>query len=206
MFFLASSLALLLLPGPAVFYIVARSVAQGREAGLVSALGVGLGSMVHVLAATLGISALLASSAEVFSALRLAGAAYLVYLGVRALMSGERRVRDARKLAVGGRRSVFREGVVVNLLNPKTAIFFVAFLPQFANPAQGSVGIQILTLGCAFVTLGILTDSGYALAAHFLSRRITESPRMIKLRARFAAAVYFALGAVTLSVEAPRST
>ncbi|MCZ7596913.1 MAG: LysE family translocator [Gammaproteobacteria bacterium] len=205
-FFLASSLALLLLPGPAVFYVIARSVAQGRDAGPVSALGVGAGSLVHVSAAAFGISALVASSAELFTLLRIAGAAYLVYLGIRALMStpdgtGGRIPRLAER-SLG---EVFREGVVVNILNPKTAIFFVAFLPQFADPARGPVGLQIFLLGGMFIVLGIVTDGLYAIASHRITRRFTAGARAQKIRARVAAAVYFVLGAATLTVEAPRT-
>jgi threonine/homoserine/homoserine lactone efflux protein len=203
--FLASSLALLLLPGPAVFYIIARSVAQGRDAGLVSALGVASGSLVHVLAAALGVSALLASSAQVFSALRLAGAAYLVYLGIRALASSGTSIGAGPHLAPRGLGEVFREGVVVNILNPKTAIFFVAFLPQFADPSRGPIGWQILVLGGLFIAVGVVTDGLYALGSHRLTRRFGASARAQRIRARVAAGVYFALGAITLNVETPRA-
>jgi threonine/homoserine/homoserine lactone efflux protein len=203
-FFLTASLALLLLPGPAVFYIIARSVAQGRDAGLVSAIGVGMGSLVHVAATALGISALLASSADAFWLLRIVGALYLVYLGIRTLMTARRFDVNPRPLQRGGLFEVFREGVVVNIFNPKTAIFFVAFLPQFADPSRASVGAQILLLGGMFIVLGVLTDSVYALLAHKLSARLSRSHRAQLIRARIAAGVYFLLGAMTLNVEAPK--
>ncbi|GJL82203.1 MAG: RhtB family transporter [marine bacterium B5-7] len=201
--FLVSSLALLLLPGPAVFYIIARSVAQGSTAGLVSTLGVGFGSLIHVLAAALGISALLASSVEIFSLLRIAGAGYLIYLGFRALMAS-RPADEPVQIARKRMKVIFREGVVVNILNPKTAIFFVAFLPQFADPSRGSVGMQIFLLGSLFVLLGITTDGIYALAAGKLGTRLADFGRTLKLRNRIAAGIYFVLGAITLNVEAPK--
>ena len=142
--FAAASLALLAVPGPSVLYIVARSVEQGRRAGIVSMLGIEAGGLLHVAAAALGLSALMASSAAAFEGLRWAGAAYLVWLGARKLLAA---AEDGERPAVGAVRRLFWHGVAVNLLNPKTAMFFLAFLPQFVDPAAGPAALQALVLG-----------------------------------------------------------
>ena len=163
--FAAAALALLVTPGPAVLYIVARSVEQGRLAGLVSDLGVHAATLIHVLAAVLGLSALLASSALAFGIVKYAGAAYLIWIGLRKLFGPA----SAPALdAAAGRhayRRLFRDGFVVNLLNPKTALFFLAFLPQFVDPAKGHVASKVLVLGLLFILLGLVSDGCYALAA-----------------------------------------
>jgi threonine/homoserine/homoserine lactone efflux protein len=162
--FAAAALALAVVPGPAVLYIVARSVDQGRLAGLVSALGIGVGSLVHVTAATIGLSSLLASSATAFTIVKYAGAAYLILLGVHRLLTREEvaavAARPPRALA-----KIFRDGVVVNVLNPKTALFFLAFLPQFVDPDKGAATLQILVLGLIFTVIALSSDSLWALAA-----------------------------------------
>jgi threonine/homoserine/homoserine lactone efflux protein len=162
--FAAAALALAVVPGPAVLYIVARSVDQGRLAGLVSALGIGVGSLVHVTAATIGLSSLLASSATAFTIVKYAGAAYLILLGIHRLLTREEvsevAARPPRKLG-----KIFRDGVVVNVLNPKTALFFLAFLPQFVDPDKGAATLQILVLGLIFTVIALSSDSLWALAA-----------------------------------------
>jgi threonine/homoserine/homoserine lactone efflux protein len=163
--FLSASLVLLLIPGPAVLYIVARSVEQGRRAGLVSILGIHTATLVNVLAAALGLSAVLASSALAFSVVKYAGAAYLIWLGVKKLL-GSSEVADEN---VASRRHgfgrLFRDGFIVNLLNPKTALFFLAFLPQFVDPSRGHIAGQIISLGLLYTLLGLVSDGCYALAA-----------------------------------------
>jgi threonine/homoserine/homoserine lactone efflux protein len=162
--FCLAALALLLTPGPAVLYVVARSLSQGRRAGLVSILGLSLGGLCHVLAAVVGLSALLASSALAFSILKYLGAAYLIYLGLRKLRRAEAPPDDA-PLAPQPLRQIFAQGIVVNVLNPKTALFFLAFLPQFVELEAGPVATQTLFLGLLFISLGLITDSMYALLA-----------------------------------------
>jgi threonine/homoserine/homoserine lactone efflux protein len=161
--FCGAALALLAIPGPAVLYVVVQSAEQGRRAGLASVGGIHVGSLVHVAAATAGLSALIVASAVAFSVVKYAGAAYLIYLGVRKLLD---RAPHAR---VGRRREpltrAFVRGIVVNVLNPKTALFFLAFLPQFVDPDRGAVWSQILALGLLFVALGLVSDSLYAVAA-----------------------------------------
>ncbi|MDH3317794.1 MAG: LysE family translocator, partial [Gammaproteobacteria bacterium] len=154
--FIGATLVLLVTPGPAVFYIVARSIDQGRLAGVVSTLGVAVGSCLHSAAAALGISALLASSALAFNVVKLIGAAYLIYLGVRKFLVPDPVETDA-VVARRRLREIFVQGFIVNVFNPKTALFFLAFLPQFVDVAKGHVALQIILLGVVFASLGILS-------------------------------------------------
>ena len=177
--FVSAAIALLLTPGPAVLYIVTRSVEQGRGAGLVSVVGICSGTLVHVVAATLGLSALLVSSARAFTIVRYAGAAYLIVLGIQTLARRPPPVTDVADIAGGraGLRRVFTQGVIVNVLNPHTALFFFAFLPQFVDPSRGHVPVQMLALGLLFVGLSATTDSGWAIAAGTAGDWIRQHPR-----------------------------
>jgi len=171
--FLAAALVLIAIPGPNLLYIATRSAAEGRRAGLASALGVECGTLIHVGLAAAGLSAVLASSAVAFSAVKYLGAAYLVYLGVRALLrpaspeTGPAAPEPAVSLA-----RAFRQGLIVQLLNPKVAIFFLAFLPQFIDPARGTVALQILVLGGILGVVGLVIDAAYAVAAASVGRRL----------------------------------
>jgi threonine/homoserine/homoserine lactone efflux protein len=168
--FCVAAYALIVVPGPAVLYVVAQSIDQGRRAGVVSALGIAGGGMVHVFAATVGLSSLLLSSATLFEAVKLVGAAYLVYLGVRRLLTrvtDDPVEREPRPL-----RALFRRGVVVNVFNPKTALFFFAFLPQFVDTGRGAAWLQIALFGLTFVAIAVLSDSMYALAAGTAAARL----------------------------------
>src|SRR5919199_4609666 len=162
--FISVTVALVFMPGPNTLYIIARSVNQGRRAGVVSSLGVQAGSLIHIGAAALGLSALLLSSALAFGVVKYAGAAYLIFLGVKTLLTKEKaaQAREVRKASLS---RVFYQGVVVNLLNPKTALFFFAFLPQFIDQARGRVWMQIALLGAILILFGTLSDMAYALAA-----------------------------------------
>jgi threonine/homoserine/homoserine lactone efflux protein len=184
---------MLVVPGPSVLYIVGTSLEGGRAAGLVSMLGVEAGAFVHVAAAALGLSALLASSAVAFSIVRYAGAAYLVYLGVQRL---RRRGAEAVPETSGGRprARLFRQGVVVNVLNPKTALFLLAFLPQFVDPSRGPVAAQVLALGIVFLALAVLSDGAYALLAGGLGERLGRSARTRRRLERASGGVYIGLG------------
>ncbi|WP_214408556.1 LysE family translocator [Sphaerisporangium fuscum] len=192
--FAAATLALLLVPGPAVVYIVTRSVAQGRAAGLVSVAGIHTGSVVHVVAAALGLSALLAASATAFTLVKYLGAAYLVYLGLRKLF--DRSGSLAKEVAPVSRSRLFGEGFVVNVLNPKTAIFFLAFLPQFVDPDLGPVAFQVTVLGLVWIALGMASDGGYALLASALAGRVRRSPVAARRLDVTSGLVYIGLGAV----------
>jgi threonine/homoserine/homoserine lactone efflux protein len=195
--FCGAALALIVIPGPAVLYILAQSVEHGRRAGVVSALGVATGGLVHITAAAGGISALVVSSAVAFSVVKYVGAAYLLYLGIRRLL--ERRAEDEEGRAREAEPwRIYRRGVVVNALNPKTALFFLAFLPQFVDPDRGPVLAQILVLGALFVLLALLSDSLYALGAGALAAWVRRRRRVARDAGRYAsAAVYLGLGTAT---------
>lgn len=160
--FCGASVLLAVTPGPAVLYIVTRTLAQGRRAGLASMAGVALGNLGNALGAALGLAALFAISSLAFTLVKYAGAAYLVFLGIRALR--KREDFEIQPFATADWRRIFRDGFVVALLNPKTAIFFAAFLPQFMNPSGSAIG-QSVTLGATFVAIAATTDSTYALLA-----------------------------------------
>lgn len=162
--FVFAALVLLLTPGPAVMYIVARSVDQGRPAGLVSVLSVEVGNFGHVLAASLGLSALLMTSALAFSVVKYVGAAYLIYLGVRRILTRQQAGGELR-VERQSYRQIFFQGLTVAILNPKTALFFLAFLPQFVDPSLGPAWLQMLTLGMLFVLMALVSDGLYALLA-----------------------------------------
>jgi threonine/homoserine/homoserine lactone efflux protein len=192
--FAMAALLLLLTPGPAVLYIVARSVEQGRVAGLVSVCGITTGTLVHVLAAALGLSALLASSALAFAIVKYAGAAYLVYIGLRRILS--RAAAPAARLELP-RRSLgrlYRDGFVVNLLNPKTALFFLAFLPQFVDPARGALAFQIAFLGLLFALMGLTSDGLYALAAGTAGQWVKRRARYWRWERYVTGGVFIGLG------------
>ena len=196
----AAALALIVVPGPAVLYIVAQSIDRGRLAGVVSALGVAVGGLVHVTAAAIGLSSLLVSSATAFSVVKYAGAAYLVALGLWTLLrrqaEPEATVPRERKLS---RR--FWQGVVVNVLNPKTALFFFAFLPQFVDPDRGSAALQIGVLGLVFVLLAVVSDSIWALAAGTASERLRGNHRFLAVQRYVSGSVFVGLGALTAAAK-----
>jgi len=195
-FFMGATLALLLVPGPAVLYITARSANQGRLAGLVSVLAIETANFLQAVAATLGLSAILLSSALAFDLVKYLGAAYLIYLGIRRLIASDNGTSEG----MGKRESLWRiywQGFMVNLLNPKTALFFFAFLPQFVNPARGNVTGQTLLLGALFVGMAIITDSFYALLASSLAERLKGNRHFQTRQRYFAGLVYVGLGITT---------
>ena len=193
--FLITAFVLLITPGPAVLYIIARSIDQGRVAGVVSALGVGLGTTFHVAAAALGISALLASSALAFSVLKYLGAGYLIYLGVRKLMGRDPEVFRTTRAPESMRR-IFWQGVVVNVLNPKTALFFLAFLPQFVDVGRGQVALQMIVLGIVFVIMGIFSDGVWALFAGTAGSWLKSHVGILRAQRYFAGSVFITLGLI----------
>ena len=191
--FLLAALVLLLTPGPAVLYIVARSVDQGRVAGLISVLGIEIGNSVHVLAAVLGLSAILMSSALAFATVKYLGAAYLIYLGLHRLFAHDS-VHPVANLQPRSRQRILFQAVLVAVLNPKTALFFFAFLPQFIDPSQGSVTGQLLAFGCLFVLMAIVTDGLYALLAGTLGKWLKSTRFFLRIERYVTAAVYICLG------------
>ena len=188
-----ASLALAVVPGPAVLYIVAQSVQGGRRAGVVSSLGVSTGGMFHVAAAVIGLSAVLSASATAFTAVKLAGAAYLVYLGIRTLLSPDDRI--AGRSAEPTLWRTYRQGVVVNVLNPKTALFFLAFLPQFVDP-DGSTRGQLAVLGLVFVVIALATDLLWALVAGTAGAVLRRSRTFLRVQRYVSGTIFIALGAV----------
>jgi threonine/homoserine/homoserine lactone efflux protein len=163
--FISAALVLLLIPGPAVLYVVGRSVEHGRFGGFVSILGIHAATLVHVAASALGLSAVLASSALAFGVVKYAGAVYLIWLGLKKIVSRTRDPDVNVTFQAHGHARVFRDGFIVNLFNPKTALFFMAFLPQFVDVSRGHVAMQITFLGVLFTLLGFMTDGSYAFAA-----------------------------------------
>ncbi len=189
--FLAASAALIVTPGPAVLYVVTRAASQGRRAGLVSMLGIGVGNAVHALAAALGLAAVLSSSPRAFAVVKYAGAAYLVWLGVRRLATPEPRADGPRAPDPGAR--VFRDAVVVAVTNPKTALFFLAFLPQFADPGA-PLAPQVLILGATFVAMAMVSDTSYALLAGAVGAWFRRRPAAAAGGRWASAIVYLGLG------------
>ena len=206
--FAMASLVLLLVPGPAVLFIVARSIQHGRAAGVTSAVGVGAGNSVHVVAAALGLTAVLASSATAFTVVKVVGAGYLLWLAIGAARGARGtpadRVDPAAAAAPGGStRRILRDGAVVATFNPKIALFFLAFLPQFVDPQAGPIGVQIVVLGGLFVLLGICTDTAYALAAGRAARHLRGSARARRVQRALTSTVYGALAVVALRSSRP---
>lgn len=206
--FSLASLALVAVPGPAVLFIVTRSLEHGRRAGLVSMLGIETGGLVHVAAAAIGLSALVASSSVAFNVVKYLGAAYLVALGVQRLLRHDA-VAVPGQLAARGisEARLFRQGLIVNALNPKVAIFFLAFLPQFTDPALGSVAVQVVVLGVCFLAVATLSDGVYALVAGSAGMRLRRSDRVRHRIERLSGIVYVVLGAsAALTGERARAT
>jgi threonine/homoserine/homoserine lactone efflux protein len=193
------------IPGPAVLYIVTRSIDQGRSAGVASVLGIHTGSLVHVAAAAAGLSALVVSSAVAFSVVKFAGAAYLVILGVRKLLERDHVDLDLEAAPARSLRRIYVQGIVVNVLNPKTALFFLAFLPQFVDVERGAVWSQMVVLGFAFIALGMLSDGTYAFVAARAGRLLRSSRRFRTTQRYVSGGIYIGLGAVAAFAGSHRS-
>ena len=191
--FAVAAAALVSAPGPATLYIVTRSLDGGRRAGMASVLGINTGALVHIGAAALGLSALLASSALAFNAVKYAGAAYLVYLGVRKLLSKER-VSIEGQVEPQTLARTFYQGIVVNVLNPKAALFFFAFLPQFVDVNAPGAALQILFLGAVFIAIAFIGDSTYALLAGAVRGLLKRSEAFSKTQKYLTGGIYILLG------------
>jgi threonine/homoserine/homoserine lactone efflux protein len=201
-FALAASV-LVAIPGPNHIYIVTRSIAQGRRIGLASAFGVETGTLVHISAATVGLSALVASSAVAFDTLRYAGAVYLAYLGIRALLRDDAIELDGGAAPPSARRA-YLDGVLVNVLNPKVALFFLAFLPQFVDPARGATSTQILVLGLVVFAIATTSDVVYALAAGALGGWLRSRPAFVRVQRYLTGCIYLGLAAAATFVPSER--
>ena len=196
--FLLAALVVAVVPGPGIFYVAARTLSEGRRAGIASTFGTALGGLVHVVAGGLGVSAIIMASAEAFALLKLAGALYLIWLGFRAF-------RDAAKPAseaAPGRRA-FREGIVVEATNPKTAAFFLAFIPQFLDPAAAHPALQFMALGLISVTLNTLADVVVVAAAAATRANLARRPRLFPTLRRGSGVFMMGLGASLLLARRP---
>ncbi|MEX0846299.1 MAG: LysE family translocator [Ilumatobacteraceae bacterium] len=198
--FALASFLLLIIPGPAVIYILNRSVSDGREAGLAAVAGLELGNLLHALAAAVGLSAVLATSATAFNAVKWLGAGYLIFVGVRTLMKPAPPIETDR--ATVSVRRAFGQGVVVNVLNPKVALFFLSFLPQFIHPEDGHAGLQALVLGLVFVLIGCITDTSYSLLASSLRHVLLRGRTLPIVRRWVAGSVFIGLGLVAATASA----
>ena len=194
-----ASLALLVIPGPAVLYIINRSVADGRNVALAAVAGLEIGNFMHVIAATVGLSAVIAASATAFSAVKWIGAGYLVYIGIRTLVKRPQAVTQASDQMT--RRRAFTQGIVVNTFNPKVALFFLSFLPQFIDADRGSAALQSLILGTTFVILGSVSDSLFALLASALRGTLLRGKSLPFVQRYVAGTVFIALGAIASSTR-----
>lgn len=196
--FVIAAATLLIIPGPAVFYIMARSIDQGKKAGLVSVLGVSFGGSVHVIAGAIGVSAILMTSATAFHIVKYVGAAYLVYLGCKTLFSkADRTDAEIPKAPRKQLGKIFCESTIVEVMNPKTALFFLAFFPQFISPSAGSVTVQFLLLGAIFLILALISDGLYAVLAAIIRKRIVGRTASSRLVNRITGYFYMVLGIVS---------
>ncbi|MFL6141466.1 MAG: LysE family translocator [Labedaea sp.] len=188
----AAAVVFAVVPGPAVVYVITRSVHQSRQAGILSALGVGAGNLVLVLGTAFGLSALLVSSSLLYNIVRFLGAGYLVYLGVRKLLD-RTRLPGVDSVEEQSLLHVCRQGLVVGLLNPKAALFFLAFLPQFVDRERGAIVLQVILLGAVVVAITFVSDGCYALLAGTIASGLRK-PRMVKVQRLVAGTVYIGLG------------
>jgi threonine/homoserine/homoserine lactone efflux protein len=191
--FLVAALGLLFIPGPAVLFVVTRSVDQGRQAGVVSALGIGVADLVHTTAAAFGLSALLLTSALAFTVVKYLGAAYLIYLGIRTLLKRDTHQQTHRDEQKSPWRMFF-QGMMVELLNPKTALFFFAFLPQFVDPHRGSIVMQILVFGSMYVVLGLFSLSVYGFLAGTMAKWLKGNASFQRIQRYVTGSIYIGLG------------
>ncbi|MBI1730130.1 LysE family translocator [Candidatus Acetothermia bacterium] len=192
--FIVAVLVLAFTPGPDMLYIIARSAGQGRKAGVVSALGVGTGIVVHTTAAAIGLSAILASSAVAYDVVKYVGAVYLVYLGIRMFVSREKNLTPTSKLRGMSLWHIFTQAVVTNVLNPKVALFFLAFLPQFVTPENGNVALQYIFYGSLFNLIGTSFNTGIALLAGFLDDWLKRKQSYLRAQKWVTGSIFVALG------------
>lgn len=198
--FATASFVLLIIPGPAVLYIVNRSVSDGRRVGIAAASGLSLGNLTHAIAAAVGLSAVLATSATAFNIVKWLGAGYLVVVGLRALLS-EADPIDADQRSMTPTRA-FRQGIVVNTLNPKVALFFISYLPSFIDAEAGNAWLQALTLGVVFVAIGFCTDSTYSLIASGLRETLLRGRALPFVRRWVSGSVFVMLGVMAARTSA----
>ncbi|MBF6612688.1 MAG: LysE family translocator [Chloroflexi bacterium] len=190
--FLAATLALNLTPGPDMLYVIARSVGQGRKAGLISALGIGTGTFVHIFAVAFGLSTLLVSLPLAYEAVKLVGAAYLMFLGMRILLT-RKKESGTEEVNRDSLRRIYRQGVITNVLNPKVALFFIAFIPQFVDQSRGPFASQVIFLGVLFNTSGVIVNSCVALLAGLAGNLLAVRSGLVRAQRFFTGGVFIAL-------------
>ncbi|MBB6408183.1 LysE family translocator [Mesorhizobium sangaii] len=191
--YIAVVLGFVFIPGPATLLTVARATSSGTKVGIATGAGIAAGDVVHTVMAMVGISAIIATSAALFSIVKYIGAAYLVYLGTRAILEKTPANPAAGALAISAGKA-FRQAILTEVLNPKTALFFLAFLPQFVRPENGSVMLQLTTLGVIFVMLGLLSTVVFAVSAGRLGTFLRQNPRVLKWQGKIVGGIYCALG------------
>jgi threonine/homoserine/homoserine lactone efflux protein len=192
--FALTGLLLNLTPGNDMLYVIARSSGQGTKAGIVSALGIGAGCLVHILAAVIGLSALIAQSAMAFNLIKYLGAGYLIYLGVRSVLSKKHSLIINKNLKQLSHKKIFWQGVITNILNPKVALFFLAFLPQFITVREGNTWLQILFLGTWFDVVGTLVNVLVALLFGKIGSWLSQSPAFVQWQERITGVILIGLG------------
>ncbi len=202
--FLIASLILLLTPGPSVLYILSRSIEQGKKAGFISILGIGVGNIIHVIAATLGLSLIIMKSIFLFNVIKAIGAAYLVYLGIKAFRQKTDFNFGNTNLDEVNLKNIFIDGVIVNVFNPKTAMFFLAFIPQFLNVGYGRITLQTLFYGLSYSILALLTDAIYVLLSAKVRDAIRKSIKFRLYQKYIIGSVYLILGFLTLFTNSNR--
>jgi len=191
--YLAILAGFVFIPGPAVLLTLARAASSGTRVGIATGLGIAAGDLVHTAMAVFGISAILAASALLFDAIKYLGAAYLVFLGIKAMIARTDHPRIARSAEIGAGRA-FRQAVLAEMLNPKSALFFLAFLPQFVQPQNGAVPLQLAVLGCLFVVMGALSTLVYAIGAGGIGRFLRRHPVVARWQGKLVGAIYCAVG------------
>lgn len=190
--FVAAGLALNVTPGPDMLYVAARSTSEGRAAGIVSSLGIAAGTLFHISAVALGLAALLTAVPIAYSVVRIGGAIYLMYLGVRAF--ARHAPLATREVARASLTTIFRQGAITNILNPKVALFFLAFLPQFVDPARGSAAAQIVVLGLIFDTSGTIVNTIVALGASRAAERVRANSKSVEVLHKITGVIFIGLG------------
>ena len=191
--YVAIVLGFVFIPGPATLLTVARATTSGTRVGISTGAGIAAGDLVHTVMAVVGLSAIIATSAVLFSIIKYLGAAYLIYLGIRALFERPSTDLSAGTRAIGG-AAAFRQAILTEVLNPKTALFFLAFLPQFVKPENGSAALQLLVLGVLFVLIGLFSTVVFALAAGRLGNFLRRNPAVLKWQGKVVGGIYCALG------------
>ena len=199
--FLAAAILLNLTPGPDTAYILGRTIAQGREAGIASALGISLGSIFHTCAAALGLSAILATSAIAFGAIKLLGGAYLIFLGIKMILDRRKQLSLPSSFRRRTTSAAFRQGILTNILNPKVALFFLAFLPQFIDPGSNAKIAAFISLGLTFVTTGTIWCLVLAWFASAFSERLRANETVVQWLNRTAGALFVFLGVRLATVK-----